>query len=91
MIYTGKKEAIINNIIIIVNYHSVQFYTGGIVHPERSSCNPNDMNHAVLLVGYGGNVLLCTHDDILMICNDLLGEIVLLYLKVMFLFFWDFY
>ena len=31
----------------------LQWYTGGISHPQKSDCNRKVLNHAVLLVGYG--------------------------------------
>lgn len=36
---------------VAVNANPIQFYTGGILNPKV--CNPNGINHAVLIVGYG--------------------------------------
>ena len=37
---------------IAINAMVLQFYHSGVWHPLLS-CNPNDLDHAVLLVGYG--------------------------------------
>ncbi len=34
-----------------INAESFHFYTGGIFNPKK--CDPNNLNHAILLVGYG--------------------------------------
>lgn len=38
---------------VAVNANPFQFYTGGILKPTKSSCNPAKLNHGVTLVGYG--------------------------------------
>jgi cathepsin F len=32
---------------------SLKFYFRGVAHPHRIFCNPQGLNHGVLLVGYG--------------------------------------
>jgi cathepsin F len=38
---------------IALNAELLQFYFGGIFDPLDSLCNPKNLNHAVLLVGWG--------------------------------------
>jgi len=38
---------------VAVNANPFMFYTGGILRPTKSSCNPRGLNHGVTLVGYG--------------------------------------
>jgi cathepsin F len=38
---------------IALNANPLQTYTGGILDLTKTQCNPDGMNHAVLLVGYG--------------------------------------
>lgn len=38
---------------IALNANPLQYYYGGIVDESQSSCNPQGLNHGVVLVGYG--------------------------------------
>jgi len=38
---------------VALNASSLQFYKSGIYNPWDIFCNPKDLDHAVLLVGYG--------------------------------------
>merc|ERR1712166_13979 len=36
-----------------INTNTLQFYTGGVASPTKSSCNPRALDHGVAIVGFG--------------------------------------
>ena len=54
--YIKKYLYQVGPLAIAINADPLQFYTGGIVDESAYSCDPEGLNHGVVLVGYG-------HDD----------------------------
>jgi len=36
-----------------INANMMQFYTGGVAHPRKAMCQPQELDHGVLIAGYG--------------------------------------
>jgi len=39
--------------LLNIDFFKLKFYFRGVAHPHRVFCNPQGLNHGVLLVGYG--------------------------------------
>jgi len=44
-----------------INANTLQFYFGGVTHPPHFLCNPEGLDHGVLIVGYGTHVTKYLH------------------------------
>uniref|UniRef100_A0A6I8PDZ7 Peptidase C1A papain C-terminal domain-containing protein n=1 Tax=Ornithorhynchus anatinus TaxID=9258 RepID=A0A6I8PDZ7_ORNAN len=51
--YMARYVADNGPITVTINMALLQLYVGGVLHPTRSNCDPDLLNHSVLLVGFG--------------------------------------